>query len=58
MMHTTEARVKMLCKDHILKLEPVVYSWAMEISTNEGHIQQKLGSGGAFSKWDNVQQVI
>ncbi len=50
MMHTTEARVNRLSKDHIVKLEPVVYSGAMEISANQGHIQHKLGSGGAFSK--------
>ncbi len=50
MMHTTEARVKGLWKDHIVKLEAVVYSGAMEISANQGHIQHKLGSGGAFSK--------
>ncbi len=36
MMHTTEARVKGLCKDHIAKMEPVVYSGAMEISANQG----------------------
>ncbi len=50
MMHTTEARVKGLCKDNIVKLDPMVYSGAMEISANQGHIQHKLGSGGAFSK--------
>ncbi len=49
-MHTTEARVKGMCKDHIVKLEPVVYSGAMEISANQGHIYHKLGSGGTFSK--------
>ncbi len=37
MMHTTEARVKGLCKDHIVKLEPVVYNGAMEIAANQGH---------------------
>ncbi len=50
MMHTTEARVKGLCKDHIVTLRPVVYSRAMEIAVNQGLIQHKLGSGGAFSK--------
>ncbi len=50
MMHTTEARVKGLRKDHIVKLEQVVYSEAMEIAANQGHIQHKLGSRGAFSK--------
>ncbi len=44
MMHTTEARVKGLCKDHIVNLEPVVYSGAMEIAANQGYIQHKLGS--------------
>ncbi len=39
MMHTTEARMKGLCKDHITKHEPVVYSGAMEISANQEHIQ-------------------
>ncbi len=38
MMYTTEARVKGLWKDHIVKLEPVVYSGAMEIFANQGHI--------------------
>ncbi len=50
MMHTTEARVKGLYKDHMVTLEPVVYSGAMEISANQGHIQHELGIGGAFSK--------
>ncbi len=49
-MHTTDARVKWLCKDHIVKLEPAVYSGAMERAANQGHIKHKLGSGGAFSK--------
>ncbi len=34
MMHTKEARVKGLCEDHIVKLEPVVYSGAMKIATD------------------------
>ncbi len=28
----------------------MVYSGAVEIAANQGHIQHKLGSGGAFSK--------
>ncbi len=49
-IRATEARVKGLYKDHMVKLEPVVYSGAMEIYADQGHIQHKLGSGGAFSK--------
>ncbi len=45
-----DSRVKGLCKDHIEKLEPVVYSGAMEIAVNQGHILHKLGSGVAFSE--------
>ncbi len=33
-----------------IKLEPVVYSGAMAIAANQGHLQHKLGSGGAFSE--------
>ncbi len=50
-MYTIEARVKGLVKDHIVKLEPVVYSGAMEVAANQGHIQHKLESGRALSKW-------
>ncbi len=50
MMGTTEARVKGLCKDHIVKLEPMIYSRAMEIAANQGYTQHKLGSGEAFTK--------
>ncbi len=35
MMHTKEARVKGLCKDHIVKLGPVVDSGAMKIAANQ-----------------------
>ncbi len=38
MMHTTETRAKGLYKNHMVKLEPVVSSGAMEISANQGHI--------------------
>ncbi len=61
MMHTTEARVKGLYKDHIVKLEPVVYSGAMEISANQGHISGLVSSvkralasklrGPGFKSW-------
>ncbi len=50
MMHTTEARVKGLCNNHIVKLAPMVYSGAIETAANQGHIPNKLRSGGAFSK--------
>ncbi len=50
MMHTTEARVKGLYKDHIVKLDPVVYSGTMETAANQGYIPHKLGIRGAFSK--------
>ncbi len=57
MMHTIDARVKGLCNDHIVKMVPVVYSGAMEKAPNQGHVQHKLGSGGTFSKRDNVQKI-
>ncbi len=37
MMHTKEARVKGLCKDHMVKLWLVVYSGEMKIAANQGH---------------------
>ncbi len=45
MMHTKEARVKGLCKDHIVKLAPVGCSGAMKIATKMG-------------KWRGLQQRI
>ncbi len=39
MVHIKDARVKGLCKDHIVKLKlgPVVYTEAMKIVANQGH---------------------
>ncbi len=37
MMHTKEATMNGLCKDHIVKLWLVVYSEAMKIATSQGH---------------------
>ncbi len=47
MIHSKDARVKMLCKDHIVKLGSVVYNREMKIAANLGHYNT---SGGAFSK--------
>ncbi len=37
MMNTKEVRVKGLCKDHIVKLGPVVDSGAMKIAAIQGY---------------------
>ncbi len=50
MMHITEARVKGLCKDHKVKLEPVVYSGVMEISANKRTYTIQIGKWGALTK--------
>ncbi len=48
MMHTKCARVKGLCKDHIVKVGPGVYNGAMKIAANQGHYNTdgEVGGGG------------
>ncbi len=37
MMESIWARVEGLCKDHIVKLGPVVYGGTMKIAASQGH---------------------
>ncbi len=45
MMHTTEARMKGLCKDHIVKLEPMVYIEAMDIYNTNWEVEGPPAKG-------------